>query len=261
MRAAFLSTLIAVGALLSHGAFTLRYLAQAAAGQARIALAARSIDDAADDPSLAPHVRALLARVPGIKAFGRAQGLRPTASYGRYADLRRSAAAWIVQACAPLSFDVRRWTFPLVGSVPYLGFFDERTAHAYARSLAADGALDVDVRTASAYSTLGWLRDPVLSTMLRSGPEALGALANVVLHESVHATVYVKDQSPFDESLATFVADRLTRTWLDTEVERLHRMIAFDLGITAADGGEALPDIGGRMSEAQLDRIINQFLG
>ena len=68
------------------------------------------------------------------------------------------------------------------------------------------------MRTASAYSTLGWFKDPVLSTMIPEGPEAFGELANVILHESVHATVYVPNQSSFDESLASFVADELT--WL-----------------------------------------------
>lgn len=53
----------------------------------------------------------------------------------------------------------------------------------------------------------------------------------------------------------------VARTWLETEVERLHRMASSDLGITAADGGEALPDLSGRLSEAQLARIVNQFLG
>jgi predicted aminopeptidase len=149
-----------------------------------------------------------------VKAFGEAHGLRPTASYDRYADLRRPAAVWVVQACAPLSFDVRRWRFPIVGSIPYLGFFDERAARRYAASLAAEEGLDVDVRGASAFSTLGWFDDPVLSTMIERGEAALGDLANVVLHESVHATLYVNDQSAFNESLASFVADRLTPRWL-----------------------------------------------
>jgi len=68
----------------------------------------------------------------------------------------------------------------------------------------------VDVRGASAYSTLGWFRDPVLSSMIPDGPEALGALVDVVLHESVHATLHLDGQAPFNESLASFVAATLT---------------------------------------------------
>jgi predicted aminopeptidase len=119
-----------------------------------------------------------------------------------------------VQACAPLSFDARRWDFPIVGSVPYLGFFDPAAARRYAAELARSEGLDVDVRPASAYSTLGWFEDPILSTMIPNGPEALGEIANTVLHESVHATLYINDQSTFNESLASFVADGLTERLL-----------------------------------------------
>jgi predicted aminopeptidase len=100
-----------------------------------------------------------------------------------------------------------------VGSVPYLGFFEAQAARDHGAALARDEALDVDVRGAAAFSTLGWFRDPVLSTMLSSGDEALGELVDTVLHESTHATVYVADQSSFDESLASFVAGTLTPRW------------------------------------------------
>src|SRR5690606_33885389 len=135
------------------------------------------------------------------------QGLNRTRNYDHYADLQRPAAVWVVQAAPRLELTERAWSFPIVGTVPYLGFFDETEAQAFARELELAEDLDVDVRTAAAYSTLGWLRAPVLSTMIADGPEALGELVNIVLHESVHATVYVPGQSAFDESLASFVAD------------------------------------------------------
>jgi predicted aminopeptidase len=207
--------LLAAMAFLSQSCFSARYLGQAARGQAGILAAARPIPEVIADPATPQDARRLLELVRGVKEWGIEQGLRPTRSYERYADVHRPAAAWIVQASPPLSLEPRRWRFPVVGSVPYLGFFDEGAARRYAADLARSEGLDVDVRTASAYSTLGWFRDPVLSTMLRPGDAGPGALADVVLHESVHATAYVKDQSAFNESLASFVADRLTPTWLD----------------------------------------------
>ncbi len=218
MRTGRLATIVGAMAWVAHGWFTAGYLVQAAVGQARILAAARPIAEAARDPVLADRTRRLLSSVSDIKAFGQTEGLRPTESYERYADVQRAAAAWVVQGAAPLSFETRRWSFPIVGSVPYLGFFDEGAARSFAARLARDEGLDVDVRTARAFSTLGWFHDPVLSTMLGAGTEALGQLANVVLHESVHATVYVKDQSAFNESVASFVADRLTVTWLSRAV-------------------------------------------
>ncbi len=196
--------------LATSGCFTTRYLAQAAGGQYELVHRARSLRSVIADEQTDPRVRALLAKVPAIKRFGQGHGLTPTANYRDYVDLHRSAAVYVVQGCAPLEFKPRRWSFPIVGSVPYLGFFDEAAARAYASQLERDEALDVTVRTAAAYSTLGWFHDAVLSTMIPTGPEAFAELANVILHESVHATVYVADQSALDESLASYVADELT---------------------------------------------------
>jgi predicted aminopeptidase len=206
--------LLVLVSLLVSGCFTVHYLGQAAVGQAEMLLTARPIPDVLRSERLPARLRRILAWVPELKAYGRTKGLRPTRNYERYADLPRSAAVWVVQACAPLEFEQKTWHFPLVGSVPYLGFFDEATARTFGESLAREEVLDVAVRTASAYSTLGWFNDPVLSTMIPDGEDALGELANTVLHESVHATVYVPGQSAFNESLASFVADRLTLVWL-----------------------------------------------
>jgi predicted aminopeptidase len=51
--------------------------------------------------------------------------------------------------------------------------------------------------------------------MIPEGHEALGDLINVVLHESVHATLYINGQAYFNESVASFVADQLTLKYLD----------------------------------------------
>ena len=190
------------------------YLAQAAGGQLGLLSAARPLEAVRSDPATPPRLRSILGRVPAMKRYARVQGLRATSAYRAYAALDRPAAAWLVQACAPLAFEPRRWTFPVVGSVPYLGFFDEASARAEAARLAREEGLDVAVRPASAYSTLGWFADPILSTMVPAGDAALGELADTLFHESVHATVYLPDQSPFDEGLASFVAGRLTLPWL-----------------------------------------------
>ena len=197
----------------ASGCFATGYVLQAAGGQLELIHTARPLSVVQEDSSVPLRVRELLAKVPAIKRYGQLNGLTPTGNYSRYSDLHRSAAVWVVQGCNELAFEPRRWKFPIVGTVPYLGFFSEKAARGFAEDLAKEEPhLDITVRTASAYSTLGWFKDPVLSTMIPEGPEAFGELANVILHESVHATVYVKNQSAFDESLASFIADELT--WL-----------------------------------------------
>jgi len=129
-------------------------------------------------------------------------------------ELDRPVVVWVVTASHPLRFRSKTWWFPIVGRVPYLGYFDRDSAYTFATELREEG-LDVDVGGAEAYSTLGWFDDPVLSTMIGAGEEAIGELADVVLHESVHATLYVDGQTRFNESLAEFVSGKLTLIYLD----------------------------------------------
>ena len=196
------------------GCSTAGYLAQAGFGQLDLLEARRDIDDVVADHRTSTRLRTLLGRVVSIKRFGEGHGLTPTSNYSTYADLDRPVAVWVVTAAEPLRFRNRTWSFPIVGSVPYLGFFDRDDARSLAHDLRTAG-WDVDLRGASAYSTLGWFADPVLSTMIAEGPEALGELADVVLHESFHATLYVNGQSLFNESAANFVGDHLAEAVLD----------------------------------------------
>lgn len=196
-------------ALFVSGCVETDYLLQAAEGQLDLACRARSIESAIEDENLDPRTRTLLADVPKIKAFAKKRGLVPTSSYEDFVALDRGSVVYVVNAAPELSLEPRRWTFPIAGSVPYLGWFDRELALGQARQLAEQG-WDVDVRGASAYSTLGWFNDPVLSSMIPDEPDALAELANTILHESLHATVYVPGQSTFNEGLATFVGDSLT---------------------------------------------------
>ncbi|MSP24374.1 MAG: hypothetical protein EXR75_04265 [Myxococcales bacterium] len=210
--ASVLCSLVAVGCL------QLEYLVQAAAGQDEIAYRARPIAEVLADPHEDANTRRMLSAVGDVKEFAAANGLIATSSYSSYADLERSAVVWVVTAAPALSLVARTWTFPIVGDVPYLGWFERRDAERFAAGL-RDEQLDVYLRPARAYSTLGWFEDPVLSTMLgpreHRGDSELAALVEVVLHESLHGTAYVKSQSLYNESLASFVAEELTARYLD----------------------------------------------
>lgn len=202
----------AVAAALS-GCFETGYLLQAGEGQLDLLCRARAIDVVLDDPDTSPAVRAELSEVSGIKAFGKRFGLVPTKSYEDYVQLDRPVAVWVVSAAPPLGFESKTWTFPIVGSVPYLGWFDKGRARDHAESLRAEG-WDVDLRGAAAYSTLGFFHDPVLSSMLGDPSDGYGDFADTILHESLHATVYVNGQTSFNEGLATFVGEHLAKLYL-----------------------------------------------
>ena len=196
------------------GCATVSYLVQAGKGQLAILNRARPISEVLKDEKLASQTRLLLESVEGIKKFGEERGgLKPTRNYADYVALGRPAANWVVSASLPLKFEAKQWSFPIVGSFTYLGLFELTDANAHAEKLKAEG-LDVYVRGAGAYSTLGWFKDPIFSSMLGEGEAAIAHLANVILHESVHATIYIPDQSTFNESLASFIADELTLVYL-----------------------------------------------
>jgi predicted aminopeptidase len=198
---------------ITPGCAEVGYLAQAARGQLALLDSARPISALLRGEEAPPKLKRMLAEIPRIRAFGAEQGLAISDQYQTYAPLDREAAVWVVVASEPLAFEEVTWSFPLVGSFPYLGFFDQRDARAEAARLTELGK-DAYVRGASAYSTLGWFSDPVLSTMFRGRGAILGRLANIVLHESVHATAYVNGQGPFNESIARFTAGGLTPLYL-----------------------------------------------
>ncbi len=195
------------------GCLQLGYLAQAAQGQDDIAYRTRPIARVLQDEGTSEYTRSMLSVIGDVKAFGERHGIDATGNYEDYVALDRPVVVYVVSASHPLRFESKTWWFPIVGSVPYLGWFDQRDAEQFAEELKEQG-WDVDLRGARAYSTLGWFADPILSTMIRPRPSVVGDMVNVVLHESVHATHYVNSQSAFNESLADYVADTLTDVYL-----------------------------------------------
>jgi predicted aminopeptidase len=215
MKHATLAFVVAIAGCLS-GCLMTRYLAQAGHGQLELLARSRPIEDVVADPNTPTRTAMLLAHIAEIKDYGRSYGLSIKGNYSRYSALGRPAAVWFVGAADPIAFKPRRFCFPIVGCFAGVGWFDEDDAVRHGVELEAQG-YDTIVRPASAYSTGGWFTDPVLSTMLRGGDDALPELANVILHESVHATVLVPDQPFFNESFATYVADALTDHWIDVK--------------------------------------------
>lgn len=203
--------------LLASGCFASHYIEQAAAGQDRLNGRGIDIDEVVEHEYLDKRTRSLLAEVGSIKAFGERHGLKHTKNYDRYLYVGRVAVIWVVSACDPVRFRPKTWKFPVVGSITYTGWFDRKEAIEYAAKL-SKGGWDVDVRPSPAYSTLGWFSDPVLSTMITPGDEALGELADVILHETLHATYYVPGQSTLNESVASFVGDTLAVRYMDEKL-------------------------------------------
>ncbi|WP_428264749.1 aminopeptidase [Haliangium sp.] len=190
-----------------------RYVIQAGFGQLELWGNAEPIDDVLADPDADPRTRVLLQEVGHVLTFAAAQGMDTKGNYRRFVDLDRRAVVWFMAASEPLAFEAKVWNFPIVGSFPYLGWFSEHEARKIAARLRRDG-WDVYIRPVAAYSTGGWFRDPVLSTMFSSRDDAFRTLANVLLHELTHANLLVADQATFNESVASFVGDTMAEQYL-----------------------------------------------
>jgi len=72
---------------------------------------------------------------------------------------------------------------------------------------------DTYLRPVAAYSTLGWFKDPIFSSMLRYDE---ATLVELILHEMVHGTIFLKDQGAFNEGVATFIGERGTEHFFRT---------------------------------------------
>ncbi len=128
-------------------------------------------------------------------------GLKPTKNYTSIVQNTKGYVATVVSACASDSFERYQWNYPFVGKMPYRGFYDTDKAKKLAADLKQQG-YDVFVRNVEAFSSLGYFTDPLYSFM-KTYPE--DEIAELIIHESVHTTLYVKGDPQFSEEFATFV--------------------------------------------------------
>jgi predicted aminopeptidase len=191
-------------ALAGASACSPEYVLRGAYEHSKILLARRDIPAVIEDPTTAPENREKLRIVLDARSFSERMGLNPGGSFKSFAEVSRDPLAWVVVASRRDAFAMYTWWFPIVGTVPYKGFFDKADAEAQAKELQALG-FEASIRGTEAFSTLGWFDDPVVSTTLKNAPSRI---ANTVIHESVHTTVWIPGSVPFNESLANFVGSQ-----------------------------------------------------
>lgn len=169
----------------------------------RLLHAREPIQELTADPETPPELRRQLALVDEVRGFAAELGLSVDGNYTSYVAWPGDRIVTTVVATEPGAVEPAGFWFPILGTLPYKGYFDAERAESEAARLRAD-ELDVCVVAVPAYSTLGWFDDPVTGPMLRNGE---GRLVETLLHELVHVTAYVRGEADFNEGVATFIGE------------------------------------------------------
>lgn len=189
------------------------YLLQATRGQIEIMRGRQPVDVLLADAGTQPELKRRLVASGTMLQFAYTELFLPdNGSYRQYVELGRPYVVWNVFVAPELSLTLRNWCFPIAGCVAYRGYFQESAAREFAARRAERGE-DVAVIGATAYSTLGFLRDPLLSTVMQQTEVGLAAL---LFHELAHQRLYVAGDTVFSESFATLVEQEGVVRWLES---------------------------------------------
>ncbi|PBQ31468.1 hypothetical protein CNR22_06720 [Sphingobacteriaceae bacterium] len=195
------------------------YLFYQVSGQVRLILNTQPIEKFVSEATLSEVEKNNLLLIEEVKNYSvDSLGYKPTKNFTSIYDQRGEPVLWVITACEPYALKPYEWKFPVVGRVSYKGFFKKNLATIAYNHMAALG-YDVDLRSVSAWSTLGWLKDPVLTSMLK---RSKGSLCNLLFHELFHATYYAPNSVDFNENIASFIAHKATLRFLKRDTLALN---------------------------------------
>ncbi|WP_420146673.1 aminopeptidase [Spirosoma sp.] len=175
-----------------------------ARGQLRILWNTKPVSDVLNDPVYPDSLKQKIELIREIKRFAiDSLGLDKSGSYESFYDQQGKPILWVVTAAEPYQLVAKQWSFPIIGTFSYKGFFEKDWADSSVSELKREN-FDTRISEVSAWSTLGFLNDPILSSFL-DRPE--GSLAELIIHELTHGTLFVKDNLEYNENLADFVGE------------------------------------------------------
>lgn len=173
-----------------------------AKGQMRIIWGSKPVEDYLADPEYPDSLKSKILLIREIRDYAVENlGLKGRKNYEKLYDQQGKPVLWVATAAPPFKMEAIEWSFPVIGSFSYKGFFDYEMSQKEIKGLKEQG-LDASLRIVNGWSTLGWLRDPILSSMLEKDE---GQLADLIIHELTHTTLFIKDSVEFNENLATFI--------------------------------------------------------
>ncbi len=196
-------------------------------GQVEIVWNAKPLETVLNDANFPDSLKAKIRFIDIIANYAQdSLGLKRSKNYKTLFDEKGKAILWTITACDKYNFKPYQWKFPILGNVSYKGFFN------YRQGLVEDSILrlqgyDTDYGEVSAWSTLGWFKDPILSNMLGRTD---GQLAELIIHEMTHATVYLKSNVDLNENLASMIGEegalRFLASYFGKDSKQLNDYIA-----------------------------------
>jgi predicted aminopeptidase len=203
--------LIGIAALIAVNYNLISYALNMGYHQLKIVHNARPLSEVLNDTTVADSIKVKIRFIQEVRHFAiDSLGLSDTDNYTELFDQGGKPILWNLSACKPYEFSPKEWSFPIAGKFPYKGFFNLENAKEEAKDL-KDEFWDTRIYSVSAWSTLGWFKDPILSNMLFRSE---GSLAETIIHEMTHATLYIKDNAEYNENLAQFVGEEGARRFL-----------------------------------------------
>lgn len=196
--------------LIASGCAQVSFYSQGALGHSRLMAKRQSVASLLKTSPDEALVKQLVLSQQALEFAHTELGLPNTKSYRSYVELDRQFPVWNVVAAQEFSLQPESWCYLIIGCASYRGYFKRKNAQAYADKLIAKG-LEAHVGGAVAYSTLGWFRDPILSSMLAYGDLYL---VETLFHEIAHQRLYLNNWTELNESFATVVANEGIRRWL-----------------------------------------------
>ncbi len=206
LKSLFFKFFFGVSTLLVVGNYDLvDYGLKMGQGQLKILLGSKKIEKYLNDPNYPDSLKQKILLIQEIKKFTVDElGFQPSPNYKKLYDQKGKPMMHVVTGSEKYSLTPMIWKFPVIGKVTYKGFFSEEEANEEAERIEKEG-FESRIRIVNAWSTLGWFRDPIMSSMLSEEP---GDIAEVIIHELSHGTIFIKNNVDLSENLANFIGDK-----------------------------------------------------
>ncbi len=190
------------------------YAFSQAKGQLKIIFQTEKISTLLQDKAFPDSLKQKIVLIQNIKKFAvDSLGLNQSNNYTSFYNQHDKPILWVITAAPAFEMIAQKFYFPILGEFSYKGFFDKKMADEEYEKLKKQG-LDVQMNEVSAWSTLGYLNDPILSSMLKKSE---GSLARLIIHEMTHGTIFVKNSLEFNENLADFVGEMGAKNYLEAK--------------------------------------------